>query len=1382
MQPKKQKIVEKSTLRPVSIWDELQNDQRNVVDDFNRAQRKEHGHAQNAHINISALYNHEHRWDVVNSICTLQEHVDAQVPQLPCNAETLRWLRSRFAQTYHDARTYSEHHTRPFEALIRNYFGTYRGPETIRLCYKNSIHVTKLRPRGGLTLHRPAIYHPDGSYTVLDLEDAYQLKVPYTSMITQDYDIEEYKVQEGTPDILLRKSVLRNVQHGQLPVLQGSSLCNGIELGKTETSTGTFCLNGPYVTCLPIARRENQSWIERKDAKTILNIRSLHPTRFAHSTASIKMIFTKKKSFSKLRRLNYSLSVRMPYRGGHDLPILVWWLSLGFTLAEFNRRIRITFGKQWDEDKFGPVVSALQQNCKNCSTQARALLYMWSINPQYFKTDRERQEMTCEQKLLHDGQPRKKKRYKQAKPAPKLHPALQTHYENVVKEPKILTPEEQRIKERRAQAGKLRNSAQEHERKELLPHIGLLAYKDRFSHDQVGINLRKAEWILHSIRDMILVHFGHKEPTDLNDLNMKYIKTIDCLMANLARMYANAVDRGRTKQRYSRQFRASIGPALRHIFVHDSDPQRVQDILLETRHLPWHIILPKPWAALTRHVVSGLFQKSFSSTQTSGRNSTSMRQQQTRTTRQHRLQTNEPAQRARKARVISTVNQNNRRAGPRNRHGSSPLFFANMTSSGDKCGLSVVMARHTHISSTTNPDAIFRTIRQFGAPFLSLEAYRKATLRFGPDSREWNSLLLRYRRFCINTTTYAYIQEDDVERFRECLLFFRRTQWLPVDVEIWINPDREVHVNCCGGRPMVAMLRNDLRTWRQCAMLYRRHYDVECSELYARGLLEWIGPDELRHHVILAEGFNADALLSPSFRADKQNTNSRITHFLLDASFRNPLSEATAFSFTNLRHRNLFNLQQVLHELSPKLLEVVPSHIYTLLRSEEPLLRSEARVRHNEFGAVGGQLLLTAISPQVDSEEDAWVLQKRAVDLGAMATRKTHSYYTSILRSKPILWEELRPVLRDRLVFNQRLSTKHIEPDGLPKIGSYLKEGDAVASKVVPSRQTIMCEVAECLRQMKLCVDASLKTLRRAQGYVSGIYFQNANEDTLSVIVQVTEVSSCDVGAKLTPQTCFKGEVARLLPESDGFADILTGAIPSITCDPHEFPSRMSVGPLFEMLTAKLLHDTGKTVSHSPDDTFLLPPLVRWMKTIHLPSPLKRMVINNRNGRFVQQGVTLGMMLILTLIQRASQKYGVRGSSGACDTFTRQPVAGCIRNGGGLKLGEMERDALINYGDAGILQNFVQSMSPFLLYVCTKCRFRARKDNDVATNAYCPHCRSGKHVVKMVWPFSSNQQQTALMAKHVTFRFRFAAREGADEDPDAVTAQRPTKRRVVASF
>ena len=79
----------------------------------------------------------------------------------------------------------------------------------------------------------------------------------------------------------------------------------------------------------------------------------------------------------------------------------------------------------------------------------------------------------------------------------------------------------------------------------------------------------------------------------------------------------------------------------------------------------------------------------------------------------------------------------------------------------------------------------------------------------------------------------------------------------------------------------------------------------------------------------------------------------------------------------------------------------------------------------------------------------------------------------------------------------------------------------------------------------------------------------------------------------------------------------------------------------------------------------------------------------------------MGPCYYLRLSQQVADKYQAR-DTGQATALTHQPVSGRAQGGGG-RVGEMERDSILSHGAAGFLkESFFERSDKFSFYISTK--------------------------------------------------------------------------------
>ncbi|EOB12651.1 DNA-directed RNA polymerase I subunit RPA2 [Nosema bombycis CQ1] len=173
------------------------------------------------------------------------------------------------------------------------------------------------------------------------------------------------------------------------------------------------------------------------------------------------------------------------------------------------------------------------------------------------------------------------------------------------------------------------------------------------------------------------------------------------------------------------------------------------------------------------------------------------------------------------------------------------------------------------------------------------------------------------------------------------------------------------------------------------------------------------------------------------------------------------------------------------------------------------------------------------------------------------------------------------------------------------------------------------------------------------------------------------------------------------------------GIVPDIIINPHAFPSRMTIGMLIESMAGKV----GACVGEFQDATAF-----EERKNGNIPSSdtkvnsigedLIKNGFNYYGNEPMYSGVTgnefmtdifIGVVFYQRLRHMVNDKFQVR-STGAVISTTRQPVGG-RKKLGGVRFGEMERDALIAHGTSYLLNDRLIKCSDHHIFTyCTSCK------------------------------------------------------------------------------
>jgi len=256
--------------------------------------------------------------------------------------------------------------------------------------------------------------------------------------------------------------------------------------------------------------------------------------------------------------------------------------------------------------------------------------------------------------------------------------------------------------------------------------------------------------------------------------------------------------------------------------------------------------------------------------------------------------------------------------------------------------------------------------------------------------------------------------------------------------------------------------------------------------------------------------------------------------------------------------------------------------------------------------------------------------------------------------------------------------------------------------------------------------------------------------DTPCVTVTVRIPRNPIIGDKFCSRHGQKGICSMFWPDVDmPFTE--SGLKPDIIINPHAFPSRMTIGMILESMVGK----TALAVGEKKDAT----PFTRGQyfdegDPKSIGEELRRCGFNYYGNEPMYSGVTgtefrtdifVGPVYYQRLRHMVNDKYQVR-TSGAVVATTRQPVGG-RKNKGGIRFGEMEKDALVAHGVSFALQDRLMNCSDRTEFIyCCECKtilFTGKSE-----------CSCGSQVLKkVVMPYVFKYLSCELMSMNVKLTF-----------------------------
>lgn len=281
-----------------------------------------------------------------------------------------------------------------------------------------------------------------------------------------------------------------------------------------------------------------------------------------------------------------------------------------------------------------------------------------------------------------------------------------------------------------------------------------------------------------------------------------------------------------------------------------------------------------------------------------------------------------------------------------------------------------------------------------------------------------------------------------------------------------------------------------------------------------------------------------------------------------------------------------------------------------------------------------------------------------------------------------------------------------LDDDGLAAVGIKVKEGDVIAashtvSKDLETGEYVNKDGITHLHRYKETEEAFVEEIKLI-GNESG-----SNEPCQAISIRLRIPRSPVIGDKFSSRHGQKGVCSQKWPAIDmPFTE--SGMQPDVIINPHAFPSRMTIGMFVESLAGK----SGALHGLAQDSTpFRFKDKAGETAVEYFGHQLKSAGYNYHGNEPMYSGITgeelaadiyVGVVYYQRLRHMVNDKFQVR-TTGPVTPLTGQPIKGRAK-GGGIRVGEMERDALLAHGTAFLLQDRLMNCSDYTkAWICKAC-------------------------------------------------------------------------------
>lgn len=497
---------------------------------------------------------------------------------------------------------------------------------------------------------------------------------------------------------------------------------------------------------------------------------------------------------------------------------------------------------------------------------------------------------------------------------------------------------------------------------------------------------------------------------------------------------------------------------------------------------------------------------------------------------------------------------------------------------------------------------------------------------------------------------------------------------------------------------------------------------ITTDDLFREGIIDYIAPEELKQ-IICAESIE----LINERRYDFYHL---YTHLTIPSSLISITSALTPFP----------------HECPPGRIILAGNHIrqscdssyrYDTRYDKQAYYQSQTQfpivytITNLFAGSSGINAYIAVGSFDGANIEDSLVQNKSFVERGAYHVLK-YTYFTRALEANESFG---KPDYTNTEHINKEANYSKLNQEGYIPPGTYVQAGDVIIGCLFNYQEA---KVGNYNYR-----DISEIYNLNEPGYVVDVDIDNNSSFNKFIKLRIEISRPMGTGEKMASRNGQKGMAALSVPQSD-MPFTSAGIIPAYIISPNAFPSRGTTNQLKESICGKVASWYGKTCNGSLMVETSMDTVCQEMLKLGWSFNGTDVMYFGRTGKVYNMNIFIGPVYQCRLQKFSAESAYAVGNNGPISYTTRQPIGGQTR-GGGLKLGEMEKDNLA--GAQGAIRFFTDKSyhdsDGIDIYICRTCGYEAI-GNDEHKIYICNICgpqgviikfptRFNPHLIKMLF-------------------------------------------------
>ena len=314
------------------------------------------------------------------------------------------------------------------------------------------------------------------------------------------------------------------------------------------------------------------------------------------------------------------------------------------------------------------------------------------------------------------------------------------------------------------------------------------------------------------------------------------------------------------------------------------------------------------------------------------------------------------------------------------------------------------------------------------------------------------------------------------------------------------------------------------------------------------------------------------------------------------------------------------------------------------------------------------------------NQEDSILINKGAMEKGLFKSCYFKSYETFEMYDSKNDTEDIidNNMNIDELNIKKDYNYSKLNEDGLVNEGDYVEENDVLISKYTKAGGDY--------------IDSSVPLKKGGEGVVDKVFLDYMNTHNHRICkVRICTDRYPSVGDKFASRHGQKGTIGMVIPEED-MPFTKDGIRPDLIINPHAIPSRMTLGQFTECIQGKVCSKMGYYADATPFTNINPEDISDILQDVcGMNRHGDEVLYSGITGKQLDTQIFIGPTYYQRLKHMVKDKMNSR-STGRYTLKNKQPPAGKSA-GGGLRIGEMERDAIIAHGMAQFLKESVYERS-----------------------------------------------------------------------------------------